>query len=839
MIHFSKTLALAALLSFQQASAQEVYHFTKGLFLSSAGRYGREAIYTDPLAYRLFSHTLEQPVANGKFGDNEKGEAMNWVEVSADSLLRFRRRGAFGGPGGGGGGGYFYFSYSSPVARAALLHVKGDASLFFNGEPHAGDPYDLGWLYIPVLVNKGINELYVRGGQVTAELLFPAQRVMINIEDATMPSVVIAHDNHALQGALVIINTSPVEWKELILESTTGPASVTVRTMLPPIAPMSCRKVAFGFDASGIGAVGRYNGKLRLLNKGKVLDESNIALFAVESSEKYSETFVSDIDGSLQYYAVTPQLGGPKKNAALFLSVHGAGVEAIGQARAYHSKDWGTLVAATNRRPRGFNWEDWGRIDALEVLAIAKREFQPDPQHIYLTGHSMGGHGTWYLGATYPDKWAAIGACSGYPTLKGYGSADGLIPDSSRSPMEQILLRSSNPSDVLQLAHNYKTLGIYILHGDADRTVPVTYARQMRKVLGEFHTDFSYHEVPGAEHWFGDQSVDWPALFDFFKWHALAPDSSMDKIDFITASPGISSSYRWAAIWQQDHPLQYARISLSRDRHAGIIRGTTENTRVLELRLADFGAGKKISIKLDSSAAIDYTTHGEADTLFLKAGPLQTGSSPGIGASSGGWALCAPPALSAKNPLRYGTFKDPFNHRMVFVYGTAGNAEENKWNYMKARFDQETWYYRGNGAVDLVADKDYQPARYEARNVILYGNANTNRAWNQLLADCPIQVLRGRIRVGETTLTGEDLGAYFTWPIAHSMQNSVGVVGGSGIRGMNATLANQYFAGGSGFPDFMIFSLDMLSKGAEGLKMAGYFDNDWKLDKGEMISRPN
>ena len=53
---------------------------------------------------------------------------------------------------------------------------------------------------------------------------------------------------------------------------------------------------------------------------------------------------------------------------ALFLSVHGASVEATNQARAYAQKDWGHLVAPTNRRPYGFSWEDWGRMDALEVL---------------------------------------------------------------------------------------------------------------------------------------------------------------------------------------------------------------------------------------------------------------------------------------------------------------------------------------------------------------------------------------------------------------------------------------------------------------------------------------
>ena len=27
----------------------------------------------------------------------------------------------------------------------------------------------------------------------------------------------------------------------------------------------------------------------------------------------------------------------------------------------------------------------------------------------------------------------------------------------------------------------------------------------MRKVLGEFHNDYSYYEYPGGEHWFGNR----------------------------------------------------------------------------------------------------------------------------------------------------------------------------------------------------------------------------------------------------------------------------------------------------------------------------------------------
>ena len=130
----------------------------------------------------------------------------------------------------------------------------------------------------------------------------------------------------------------------------------------------------------------------------------------------HERTFVSRIDGSVQYYSVAPALRtdpGDTAARAFVLTVHGASVEARNQARAYKQKAWANIVAPTNRRPFGFNWEEWGRIDALEVLAEARRIFKTDPSRIYLTGHSMGGHGTWYLGTTYPSLFAAIAPCAG------------------------------------------------------------------------------------------------------------------------------------------------------------------------------------------------------------------------------------------------------------------------------------------------------------------------------------------------------------------------------------------------------------------------------------------
>jgi len=815
MIKLRLLITFSSIFFISVSFAQDTSWFTHGLAIAGVHHYGREALYTDQLVYRMYTNTLATPAAGSSSGiPDGKGGEIKWQAMEADSLKRFRGR-QFGG-------GYIYFTYTAPKETTALLNISGAGTVFFNGVPHAGDANASGWLYIPVNVKKGLNELYVRMAfQLTAKIIFPATPVQLNTEDPTLPAIVQGAANNALQGAIVVINAGNRDLAGLQIKSVV--AGKETITPLPMVTRMSTRKCAFTFDASAVTASGDVSCRVTLISNGKQLDEKIITIASVDATDKYSNTFTSAIDGSLQYYAVTPQVPAAKGPSALFLSVHGAGVEAIGQARAYRQKDWGTLVAATNRRPRGFNWEDWGRLDALEVLAIAKEKFTPDPQHIYLTGHSMGGHGTWFLGATYPDKWAGIAPCSGYPTLKEYGSADGAIPAEGASITEQMLLRASNQSDVVKLAGNYKSFGIYILHGDSDKVVPVKYARQMRGVLAGFHADMSYYEYPGGEHWFGSQSVDWPPLFDFLKWHIRPADSAVNNIDFTTASPGISASYRWASVLQQLHPLQYSRIVLNRNKTKKWISGKTENVRVLQLALADWPAGAVLGIALDSTGTVKYTTKTASDSICLIKENDQ-------------WRIGAKPGIDAKGPQRYGTFKDPFNNRMIFVYGTKGTKEENEWSFNKARYDAETWYYRGNGSMDIIPDKEYNSQQYAGRNVIIYGNAASNSIYNVLLKDCPVRVERNSIIAGDRSFTGDDLAAYFVWPMKGAPNTSVGVIAGTGLKGMMAANANQYFAGASGFPDFMIFRLGMLQNGAAAIDMTGFFDNDWKLSPAETVT---
>ena len=51
--------------------------------------------------------------------------------------------------------------------------------------------------------------------------------------------------------------------------------------------------------------------------------------------------------------------------------------------------------------------------DVINVLEIVLSEYPVDRRSMFLTGHSMGSGGTWYLGAKYAQYWAGIAPMSG------------------------------------------------------------------------------------------------------------------------------------------------------------------------------------------------------------------------------------------------------------------------------------------------------------------------------------------------------------------------------------------------------------------------------------------
>ena len=729
-----------------------------------------------------------------------------WAETEADTSGVFRNPALRSA--------YLYTAFDSPREQLLLLETTGATRVYVNGLPREGDHYDFGYTLLPVKLKKGRNEfIYTPGrfGTVAAKLVMPDKPVMFTGRDMTVPDLIVG-ETDAKWAAIRVINTTEKTLKGMSIRATL-PGGQTVTEITADVMPLTVRKLKYRIPGMNGGEEGNVTAALELIDRsGKVIDTTAVTLRSVSPSVHHERTFLSSIDGSVQYYSVVPAIRDtPSETKAMVLTVHGAGVEARSQARAYQPKEWTDIVAATNRRPYGFNWEDWGRIDALEVLEDARRIYQPDQSKIYLTGHSMGGHGTWVIGTAYPDKFAAIAPCAAYPDISEYGRR----PDDMHSghPSYQAIERSANAGRTLTLIQNLMQSGVYIFHGSEDRVVPTEQARRMRQTLGTFHPDFCYYEYPGGAHWFGATSVDWPPIFDYFKLHTIPAPKDVAKVEFHTATPSVSASDYWVRIVQQAKPFQFSNVTATQGRDTVFLLAA-DNVSILELDIP--------SLEMQSETAVIV-----ADNQTLIVPSRQKAL---LEAVRGKWLVKESLNCKRKYAERNGGFKQAFDNHVVFVYATHGSRDENEWYCNKARFDAETFYYRGNGSIDVVPDTEYSLSKYAGRNVVVYGNRNNNSAWPLLLKDCPIQVADNEIKIDNKTCFGSDLGAYYIYPHPADDRAQIGVVAGTGPAGMRALSPNNYISGITGFPDIMVFRADILRDGLQAMELAGFFDNDWTLN---------
>jgi len=189
-----------------------------------------------------------------------------------------------------------------------------------------------------------------------------------------------------------------------------------------------------------------------------------------------------------------------------------------------------------------------------------------------------------------------------------------------------------------------------------------------------------------------------------------------------------------------------------------------------------------------------------------------------------------------KNPERCGNFREAFNHNVLFVYGTHGNKEENKWALDKAKLDAEKIWYQGNGSIETIKDDNFSLEKYKDRSVILFGNSKTNSAWKLLLKESPVQVNSGDIKVGDKEYKGKDFACLMIRPRTDSKDASVGVISGTGIEGMDLMNLAPYFDQYVNLPDIVIYNKGILQSDENGVKFTGYFGNDWSLEKGEFVN---
>ncbi|HEX2800915.1 MAG TPA: prolyl oligopeptidase family serine peptidase [Phenylobacterium sp.] len=155
-------------------------------------------------------------------------------------------------------------------------------------------------------------------------------------------------------------------------------------------------------------------------------------------------------------------------------------------------------AAAPAPAPAGPSDEQIAKLseqDVMNVLDMMRKEFSIDPKRVYLTGHSMGGAGTLFLGAKHADLWAAIAP---------------VAPAS--------FMMNSNRAEILG---KMKAAGvpILLLTGDADEVVAPSNTRMWAETLKEINANHVYIEQPGVTH--GPViTTSQKEIFDFFAKHA-------------------------------------------------------------------------------------------------------------------------------------------------------------------------------------------------------------------------------------------------------------------------------------------------------------------------------
>ncbi len=784
------------------------------LVLSPVDRRGRRPFRPDAVFRRFLLDPGTPGPKEGETLTGETGKESVWTRRQADEKGRLQ----------GGAIGYAWTEVGIHEPRVFLAELRGASTLFVNGAGFAGDLYSMGVPGVPVLLHAGRNSIFVTGvrGSFRLRLRPAASPLVAGTSDVTRPdfaagsplrgeaSILVLNASRATIPGLKIVTggEGPFARCEVAVPGTLGPLCVE-RVVLPiePRAgvpsPAEPSPLVLPVSLTGVSGV------------PAVLFDLNLAVRAAGEARRH--TFRSGIDGSLQEFTLLPPARSPsfRGEKGLVLSLHGAGVDAFNQARSYAPKPDFWILAPTNRRPFGFDWQDWGREDAYEALDRALAITRVDPRRIYLTGHSMGGHGAWHLAVNDPDRFAAVAPSAGWASFDSYTGR----PEGKRAGLWK---RADGASLTRELLPNlaWEGLPIFVLHGTADDNVPVSEARELIATLRAEkpapHLDSHFQE--GAGHWWdGDASpgvdcVDWPPIFEMFR---KAPVGEVPaKIGVLTMDPGIDSRHHWIAVLQ---PLAYGRpvhIAAEWDADRRTVSIITENARRLRV---DPPTGELAGLRLDGAGF------------------------PGLDVARGAWFVrekgvwrlgSSKVPAGEKTPRRSGPFKRAFGRKFLLVYGTRGNPEEDRELFQRARYDAEVWSYRANGNAPLLRDTEFLEQREQGllrgRNVILYGNQDTNAAWTAVFdAGGPIRAERGRIRLGNREWEGTDLACLFIRPRKGDPQALAAAFADSGPRGTRLGYTLAPFISGVGYPDWVVFDAGILSSGDEGVLAAGWFDARW------------
>ena len=757
-----------------------------------------------------------------------QGGIVTWREVQADSLgwletdypdVLWDSIMDFYGIAGLIAAGYAYAEFEVPRACRALA-LTHRCGFRLNGLAYTGDSYGRGWMRTPVKLDSGLNRVLLSiSGFADRRVRFmlepPGAPLRVVGADITAPDPVAGSSLDAPFG-IPVLNTT-AQWCDSI-RLTVEHDTVLGETVFGRLPPLGVRKVPLRVQLPSLPPD---TVPARLVVRARWQDSESVdtlELAVRDPDDTRRETFISAIDGSCQYYGIRyPSDFDPDRNYPVIFTLHGAGVEARGQANAYKQKDWAFVIAPTNRRPYGFDWQDWGRLDAIEVLDTVLARLPIDPDRVLLTGGSMGGHGCWHVATCHPDRFAVVAPQASWPTHQLYVpwfmQRSSVFAEPDQLAQRDAVLRSDNVPAMLP---NLSNLPAFILHGGMDDNVPALHGRNFAVWLDELDYEYRYHEVPDRKHWWTYEDLDITvcddtALMDYIRDRRRDPGPR--HVRFRTGDLGTTREAYWVSI---DRVLRTGRdAEIEAWASDSTVRVSTRNVAQLSLQLDE---------RLFFPADVELEVNGQG-LGTLKSLPARVT----LHLAKGRWRMGqSRTGKLSKTPSFYGPARQAMFSPFLFVYGTADTALAD-WLRHTATQEAIRWWTRANGDPRVLPDSLVTPALVETHNLVLYGGPDCNRYTRRIARDLPIQVRDGEMSLGNRTL-GTGLAALFVYPNPERPDRLVLVRMGTDRENTRLSSFWGITFSGAGVPDFMVFDRTVRRRAWAGVRAAGFFDPDWRID---------
>lgn len=518
-------------------------------------------------------------------------------------------------------------------------------------------------------------------------------------------------------------------------------------------------------------------------------------------------TFHSDADDTEQPYGLfIPKNYDASKKYPLVMMLHGAGSNhrlALRRVFGKSNADGESDVEASRYFPE---WDDVDFIvaspyargtagyqgipeqDVYDVLADVKRRFNIDEDRTYLTGLSMGGGGTLWLGLTRPDLWAAIAPVCPAP-----------------------------PEGTQQLAANAINFPVHFFHGDADPVVPVEGTRKWVAEMQEIGVEVTYKEFVDVKHDSWVSAYDAGYIFEWFR--------DIKRVQFPNQVRFASQLYKYnKAYWVTLEGIESGKLA-EVDAKFGMpntIKIATKNLSAFALHLNGhpmFKPGESLNLTIDGIAVSLKT---KADVYLSRKGSRWIVQEVEVPISSS-----LKKGKNAEGPLF-----DVFSGRHIYVYGTAGNPSPEE---LQRRVDQAreaaNWsIYRGDflGRVmffpRVISDKEVRPSDIENANLVLFGTKETNTIINQHAASLPVVL----------NASAKNYGLFYVFPVGKRyIAVSSGLPWWQGAKDVGYPFVPVPFRSLPRFKDVVVFK-----DSAENILVNEYFTGDWKASEslGKVLS---